>query len=180
MDDRGVPTSWQTDGAPNGYYLFHVEGTQYTTQFVPQAGSSQGLLRISFDTLFYRYSPWAMRDYPWGEIGSRPLSIDQLGGAQVYVNLFDGGPRSRVFVQIGDRAEQELTRIIENDPFAEELFFRAEGVRLNLTASPSTHLWKGPLPADLPAGVHVVTARAIDEFGVEHNTRAILEVLSPQ
>lgn len=180
MDDRGIPTSWQTDGAPNGYYLFHVEGTQYTTQFVPQAGSSQGSLRISFDTLFYRYSPWAMRDYPWGEIGSRALSTDQLSGAQVYVNLFDGGPRSRVFVRIGDRAEQELTRSIENDPFAEELFFRAEGVRLNLTASPSTHLWKGPLPQDLPAGVHIVTARAIDEFGVEHHTRAILEVLSPQ
>ncbi|MBU6406967.1 MAG: calcineurin-like phosphoesterase C-terminal domain-containing protein [Alphaproteobacteria bacterium] len=180
MDDRGIPTSWQTDGAPNGYYLFHVEGTQYTMQFVPQAGSSQGSLRISFDTLFYRYSPWAMRDYPWGEIGSRALSTDQLSGAQVYVNLFDGGPRSRVFVRIGDRAEQELTRSIENDPFAEELFFRAEGVRLNLTASPSTHLWKGPLPQDLPAGVHIVTARAIDEFGVEHHTRAILEVLSPQ
>jgi hypothetical protein len=180
MDARGIPVSMQTDGAPNGYYVLEVDGTAYRTRFFPQSEPADRQMRITLDTLFYRYSPWAMRDYAWGEIASRPITTDQLPAARVYVNLFDGGPKSQVFLRIGDRPEVTLEKVVENDPAAEELFFRAEGVRLNLTASPSTHLWRGPLPADLPAGVHVIEARAIDEFGAEHRARAFVEVLSPR
>lgn len=180
MDARGIPVSMQTDGGPNGYYLFEVEGTRYRTRFFPQSEPADRQMRITLDTLFYRYSKWSMRDYRWGEIAARPITTDQLAGSQIYVNLFDGGPKSRVFARLGNRPEIELTRAYENDPAAEELFFRAEGVRLNLTASPSTHLWKGPLPLDLPAGVHVINVRGIDEFGREHKERSFVEVLSPR
>ncbi len=179
IDQRGVPVSLQTDGAPNGYYLIDFEGPSYRARFLPQ-GEPDRQIRITIDSAFYRYSPWAMRDYRWGELGDRRITTDQLPGAQVFVNLFDGGPRSRVFASIDDRPEVELTRVNENDPYAEELFFRADGVRLNLTASPSTHLWKGPLPEDLPPGVYVLRVRATDEFGQAHTQTAFLEVLAPR
>lgn len=180
MDARGIPVSMQTDGAPNGYYVLEVDGVRYRTRFFPQSESADRQMQITLDTMFFRYSKWAMRDYRWGEIAARPITTDHLPGAQVYVNLFDGGPKSRVFVRFGQRPEIELSRTIENDPAAEELFFRAEGVRLNLTASPSTHLWRGPLPTDLPPGVHVIHARGVDEFGREHSARSFVEVLSPR
>jgi C terminal of Calcineurin-like phosphoesterase/N terminal of Calcineurin-like phosphoesterase/Calcineurin-like phosphoesterase len=176
MDARGIPVSLQTDGAPNGYYLIDFDGAAYRARFRPQSEPDRQM-RITIDSAFYRYSRWSMRDYRWGELADRRITTDQLPAAQVFVNLFDGGPRSRVFASIAGRPEIELTRTNENDPYAEEVFFRAEGVRLNLTASPSTHLWKGPLPEDLAAGVHVVRVRAIDEFGIEHSDQALLEVL---
>jgi hypothetical protein len=43
-------------------------------------------------------------------------------------------------------------------------------------ADRTSHLWRAPLPADLPAGPLPVTVRATDRFGREHVSTVVLEV----
>ena len=38
-------------------------------------------------------------------------------------------------------------------------------------AAPSTHLWSGPLPTDLPAGEHRIEVRAFDRWLGERRAR---------
>ena len=93
------------------------------------------------------------------------------------VNLFDGGPRSRVAFSVGGGPAIEMRRSYEIDPSANELFLRhADVVKPWVKAEPSSHLWTGDLPDDLAPGTYTLTVRATDEFGRHHHTHRVLEI----
>ena len=70
-----------------------------------------------------------------------------------------------------------MHRTLARDPLVNELFGRQGAVRKPwVEATPSTHLWKTPVPAGLKAGAYSVRVRAVDEYGRQHVAHTVLEI----
>jgi len=178
FDEHGIPTTWQRDGTPNGYYVMTVDGSQYALRF-KAAGKPAGYqMQIMLDSSYHRYNQSGMRDFRMGQLLGSPIDRDQVPSTEVLVNLFDGGEHSRLVLRIDDRLPVEMKRVIRNDPFIEELFLRnAETRKPWVKVEPTSHLWAARLPADLAAGVHRVHVRASDEYGRIHEANRVLEIV---
>ena len=139
----GIPVSVSRDGTPKGFHLLNVDGTDYTTRFV------------AFDD----------RDAQPGRI----LRID--GGTRLLVDVFDGGPRTRVTCEVIGQSHttRALARHAVRDPFADELFTRHAALcKPWVKACPSSHVWIGAAP--ISEGPIIV--RITDEYGRSHSLKA--------
>jgi len=177
LDERGIPVATQGDGTPNGSYLMEVDGADIRLRFLP-AGRPEGPpMRLVIDTVFPRVFPGGWRNVRPGEMLDTNITSGQVRAAEVVVNLFDGGPRSRLHLKVGDRDPVAMVRTARPDPFVVELFDRyrddlkpwSEPVRCD-------HLWVSGLPHDLAPGSHILEVTAVDEYGMEHVVRRVLEV----
>ena len=102
FDDRGIPVTEQRDGTPNGYHILTVDGTDMSVRFKAAGKPVDYQMRIMFDVEHHGDESNAMRDVRHGQLLDGRMTHDQAYGANVYVNLFDGGPRSRVWMRVGD------------------------------------------------------------------------------
>lgn len=193
-DQRGIPCADSSDGTPNGFHTLSVSGNRYHTRFIPAASKAPAQLRVLIDGP-HRH---ADRAVPSGQSGNRPsdrlglaVPLDALPAARVLVNVFDGGPRTRVTVEVAGPAPAiaaagseralpaHMTPLAARDPLIAELFQGDTPRKSWVEATPSSHLWHAPLPRDLGPGVHVLLVRARDEYGREHLARTLLEVTPP-
>ena len=157
-DERGIPTTDQRDGVPNGYHIITFQGNQYKERFKAAGKDHNYQIRIS---------------YPKGT-----LHQSQLADSMIIVNVFNGSSRSKVEFCLDEGSYQALTREIRTDPYFEDLYdsFRQtyddwiEPRRAN-------HIWTGKLPADLKAGVHTIEVRTTDQYGQTYRGSRIFEVL---
>jgi hypothetical protein len=98
----------------------------------------------------------------------------------VLANVFDGGPRTRVTVEIlghGSRGgPTPMTPASGPDPLSADLFRGPAPRKAWVAATPCAHLWQCALPQDLAPGAHTLLVRSIDEYGRAHTARALLEV----
>jgi hypothetical protein len=180
IDERGIPTSWQRDGTPNGYYLMDVDGTSYKLRFKAAGEMATRQLHIMLDTWYYQYSASPQRDYRMGQMGRGAIRRDLVHSTDVVVNLFDGGPNSTVEFRIGERSPVKMKRLARTDPFIVELYQRnREVMKKWIEITPSTHVWVADLPRDLEPGAHTIEARAVDEYGQVHTGSQVIEVLAP-
>ncbi|MBO0763514.1 MAG: calcineurin-like phosphoesterase family protein [Hyphomicrobiaceae bacterium] len=174
-DSRGIPCAESSDGTPNGFHVLSVAGNRYTTRFVPAAGKAPAQLRLLIDGPHRR-----ARD---------PGACDRLGltvphealvGCRVLANVFDGGPRTRVTLEVAGRPERvAMAPATAPDPLVSELFAGDSPRKSWVAATPCAHLWQAALPAGLVPGAHVLLVRARDEYGREHTARAVLELTGP-
>jgi len=177
FDERGIPTSVQSDGTPKGYHFLSIDGASYTTSYRALGKAADHQLRITLDADYHRYTKDGMRDFRHGQLLDGRISLDQVFSAEVVVNLFDGGPKSEVSYQIGEGMPVAMTRTLRPDPFVEELYARnAATIKSWVKPDKCTHLWTARLPADLGPGVHTLTVRARNEFGKQHTGRMVLEI----
>ena len=97
--------------------------------------------------------------------------------SELVVNVFDGGPKTRVAAEIGGRPLVAMQRAGVADPFIVDMFAR-QGAHRKPWVEPvrSSHVWTGRLPAGLAPGAHRVTVRASDEYGREHVAHSVIEV----
>ena len=96
----------------------------------------------------------------------------------LYVNLFDGGPKSTVSYRVDEGEFVEMSRVQTSSPAFLELKNRnADSVKSWVQPYSSTHLWSTQLPP-LKAGAYTLEARAVDEFGREHAAFRVLEVIT--
>ncbi len=178
LDERGVPVSQQRDGTPNGYHVLHIDGVNVKVRYKAAGKPVDWQMRIVFDVAHHGTGRNLFRDFRPGELLAGRLTVDEVPAADVYVNLFDGGPRSSVELSVGDRAPIVMERVRRVDPSTAELFARnAATVKSWVEAQPSSHLFVADLPDDLGPGTHTVTVRAVDEFGQVHHAHRVLEVL---
>lgn len=169
-DRRGIPFADSPDGNPNGYHVLSVDGCRYTTRFVAAAGKAAGPLRAVVVGPSRR-EPALLSDVP--------IPAHALGECQLIVNVFDGGPRTRVACEIGGRSPAliPMQRTTATDPFIADLFRRTQSLQKPwVQPVPSSHLWTAPLCADLAPGAHRLTLRAVDEYGRELTAHMMLEV----
>jgi hypothetical protein len=110
------------------------------------------------------------------------LEAGKLAQARVVANVFNGSERSQVQLRVDERGDWvDMKRSMEIDPLYRQLYEREKKVSPEIQPSMSkpsisTHLWTGPLPADLAAGTHVITVRSIDSDGRVVMGRRVVKV----
>ncbi len=171
-DAAGIPDATMADGTPNGHARLQVEtdGAYRLSWHPARPGTGDP---ASTDAIAL-HSPKVLRQgaYPaWG----------------VYANVWMGEDDTRVEFRVDGGAWQPMQRIARADPrlLAENARDdAADGLRgydRSPEAEPSTHLWRGALPTQLPAGEHVVDVRAFDRWQGEQraSTRYRLQSADP-
>lgn len=159
QDRRGIPFADCPDGSPNGYHVLAVDGSRYVTRFVPAAGKAAGQLRVTVHGPHRRGA---------ASLSAAPIQARELRACELIVNVFDGGPRTRVAYEIAGRSPKQVAmqRTTASDPFIAELFARHASMQKPwVRAVPSSHLWRAPICSDLGPGAHRLTVRATDEYG---------------
>ncbi|MEM7101201.1 MAG: calcineurin-like phosphoesterase family protein [Pseudomonadota bacterium] len=177
FNDQGIPSSWQRDGAPNGYHVLEVDGNEVQVRFKGVGRDASYQMRIMYDVGYHGIRADGLRDYREGELFDGRMGVRQVPSASVLVNLFDGGPRSQVYFTIAGMDEQSMQRVDRVDPKIQEMFTRhADSKKSWVNATPSSHLWEAELPDSLEPGVYTLSVRAVDEFGNTHHGHSILEI----
>lgn len=177
-DRRGIACADSRDGTPNGFHILSVDANRYTTRFIPAAEPEGRTMRISLESQFHGREREVARDYRIEQLLGSPISADAAGSTDLVVNVFDGGPKTRVTCRIGGRAPSEMARVRRPDPFVEQVFARnAATKKAWVKAEPSTHIWTARLPADLGPGTHRAEIRVVDEYGRERRDRMLIEVV---
>jgi hypothetical protein len=176
-DHRGVACADSRDGSPNGFHMLAIDGNSYRTWFAPAKEPNGRQMRLSVDSRFHRAEREVEREFRPGQLLGSPIALAAIPASSVIANVFDGGPKTKVVMTIGERAPIAMTRVRTPDPFVEEVFARNEATKKAwVKAEPSSHVWIARLPADLPAGTHRVTVEATTEYGDVVYGRIALEV----
>ena len=170
-----LPVSLQRDGTPRGYHRLQVDGTDMTVKFKAAGHPEDYQMRIMLDAA--HHGPRAYRDFRPGALYDGRVSEDQVAAASVVVNLFDGGPRSKVKFQVGAGEWVEMQREDLWDPSYLEFSERhAESIKSWVEPELSTHIWVGDLPDELKPGTHLLSVVAVDDFGSTHHGHKVIEV----
>ena len=177
IDERGIPTTPQRDGTPNGYHTLEVDGADASVRFKAAGKPADEQMRILFDVAHHGLRSDGRRDLREGATFDGRFSVDEVPAAHILVNLYDGGPRSKVEFSVGKRPFKELTRVERIDPWLLELWSRhRDEKKFWIEALPSSHLFEADVPDDLQPGTYTVTVRATDEFGRVHHAHRVLEI----
>lgn len=174
QDHRGIPVSLSRDGSPKGYHVLSIDGHRYTTRIVAADAEHPVPSQLRLMVGARKQQDAAGR---WTLCAQVPRTA--LASAYVFVDVFDGGPRTDVKLSVDGAFPAEVTmqRTSAPSPIAEEFFARHAALcKPWVEASSSSHLWTLPLPDTLKAGVHRICARARDQHGREHTSHLILEV----
>ena len=177
LDGRGIPDAVQRDGTPNGWHVLEVDGSQAQVHFRAAGAPEDHQMRIRFLTVPYVPSPNTAGTRHPGESTDGRIAANAVASTSVVVNLFNGGPRSKVQMQIGARPYVPMQRVHREDPLVLDLFaHHPETFKSWVEPVLSSHLFSAYLPTDLKPGVYPVTVRAVDDAGAEHHGHAVLEV----
>ncbi len=177
FDHRGIAVAASRDGSPNGFHVLSIDGNRYTTRFEPAKEPNARQMRIVLDSEFHHAAREIYRDFRMGQLLGSPIAQDNAFATDVVVNVFDGGPRTRVEYRIGKREPVEMIREVRPDPFVEEVFARNQATKKPwVKAEPCSHIWVARLPADLQPGTHCIKVRATDEYGRAHRDYLVIEV----
>ncbi len=180
FDSRGIPTTDQRDGTPNGYHILTVDGERVQARYKAAGFPADYQMRILFDVAHHGTGARGRRDYRTGELFDGRFPSSHLSAAQILVNFFDGGPRSKVGFRIDDGQYRPMTRVRRTGPYMLESSTRDNGGRKTWTrAAPSSHLYTARLPNELQPGTYRVSVEAIDEFGNSHHGHTLLELTGP-
>jgi len=179
-DHRGIVAD-SHDGTPNGFHVLSVDGNRYTTRYQPAKEANAPQVRIVLDNELHRGAPDASGGSRMSQLAGAPIAQDHAGATAVVVNVFDGGPRTRVEYRIGERPPVRMEAERRQDPFVKEVFARNQATKKPwVKAELCSHLWAAPLPADLEAGTHCIKVRVTDEYGREHHDYLVVEVVARQ
>ncbi len=177
-DRRGIATADSRDGTPHGYHVLSItDGRRYTTRYVPASDDAGRQMRIVLESQFHADDLARLPDTRLADLFGSPIPAESVASTNLVVNLFDGGPRSRVGFRVGSGPLRPMTRVRRPDPFVAALYARNGATRKAwVKAEPCSHLWTARLPPDLGPGTHRVTVEAADEYGRPHRDGLVLEV----
>src|SRR5271165_7195718 len=177
LDHRGVASADSRDGTPNGFHILSVDGTGYTTRFVPAKEPNGRQMRLSIDSRFHGIGKETEFEFRQVQILGSPVPRSSLYASSLIANVFDGGEKTGVTMRIGDRAPLPMARQKRPDPFVAEVFSRNEATKKPwVNAENSSHIWTARLPADLAPGAYRVVVEAVGEYGQTLTGRLALEV----
>ena len=171
-DGRGVRSATMADGNPNGYYLFHFEGSKVKPQFIPAQNESKGRLRIVLDPPLIDTDRTEPTQAFVLDRGVQPENMF------VVINFFDGGERDQVTISLDGKAHVPLEYTERTDPFYVKQYNKYKGTGDSLPPpATSSHIWQFALPR-LDPGLHITIIRAIDEFGFEDEEVFTFEIIN--
>ena len=178
LDHRGIASADSWDGTPNGTHVLSIDGASYTTDYVPAAEPAGSRLRISLETQYHASDREVVRALPMEPLLRSPVTADQAAGTRVVVNVFDGGPRTRVAFALDDGKPLEMTRVAKVDPFVAQLYARyPETIKKWVVPQHSSHLFEARLPPNLQTGTYALKVSGSDEYGRPLTGAMVLEVV---
>ena len=128
FDERGIAVSDQRDGTPKGYHVLEVDSTDVSVRFKAAGKPADFQMRIMYDVAHHEQSKDANRDFMHGAKLDGFMSEDEVAAAAILVNLFDGGPKSKVSYRVDDGDYAPMERVLRTDPYMVEQFQRHESV----------------------------------------------------
>ena len=149
-DYRGMPLAMGCDGCPGGYHTLSIDGARYTTTF-QAIDKAEGRMRVDVVT---------------GD-----------GADDLFVNLFDGGPKSQVHVCSAGGESLRMERVRRTDPLIEALYSKPDAERRSwIKAEACEHLWHLRLPQPASPGMMTrLQIAARDEYGRSLSDMVIVE-----
>jgi C terminal of Calcineurin-like phosphoesterase len=167
-DLHGVPVSDSRDGSPRGVHVLSVDGSTYTTRFVPSVTAASPQLRAML------VNKRAL-DLETGQ----PMLRNPTSMPIILVDVFDGGPRTRVVCKINglDSPEFELVRNAVCDPHIVDAYAKYKTLCKPWVAPAcSSHIWIAALPECVVAGTYDCTIHVVSEYGEELEVRQSINV----
>ena len=153
MDKEGLPLSIASDGTPHGWHVLTIEGKEYHTDFVPARNDAIARVIIKYATDFL------------GDIPQVELVTGMSGHFPLLVNIFDGGPRTSVFVDISNK-RHVLRRVTAIDPYTAALFDQADNtIKYWVRPEPSSHLWALDAASFTNPDLTAAQLTVLDEYG---------------
>ena len=181
LDERGIPTTPQNDGSPNGYHIYTFTEDSYSFQYKGAGKPADYQCRIYLDEEYHNHDIRGLVYSQLGEQGRR-ISQEHLFSSRIVVNVFSGTPRDSVFVSIDNSTLEPLKQVEELPPWYIEYQTRQThqiGEKLLSKASLTNHLWVGKLPEDLIVGTHRLDVKVTTYFGNNYSSSLIFEVVVP-
>ncbi len=181
FDLDGQPTALSRDGTPRGLHVLEIDGAHYRTRLIPVGHTGSPHMRISLEGRDSRSS----EDAPHRIRLAPCVTTGDCIAAVVAVNVFDGGPRTKVSGQIfgrtsaGNQFQQVLglSRTTMPDVAVDEFYLRHRSqLKPWVESAPSSHIWRAALPP-LPAGTYVVHIDGCDAYGRAVRSNVMLEVV---
>ena len=154
--------------------VMSVRGTEVAMRYKAASLPADHQMRITVAPVFEHTSlgPAAPQNS-----NEAPIPRDRLAAKELVVNLFDGGPNSKVWFRFDDCPAVAIARSVRVDTLVAKLSLRIKDHSVFWTPPrDSTHIWAAPLPRDLAPGVRRITIRAVDEYGQEHEGAKLIEV----
>ena len=177
LDHRGIASADSYDGTPNGHHVLTIDGATYTTRYVSAAEAGRQM-RISLESQYHQHDKAVEFELPMSELLRSPITATQAAGTRLVVNLFDGGPKSRVSFSLDGGAAIEMARVSRPDPFVQQVYGRhAETMKKWVKPQNCSHLWSAALPAGLAIGTYALKVSARDEYDRPHAESMVLEVV---
>jgi hypothetical protein len=172
QDYRGIPSADSCDGTPNGFHVLSVDGHRYATEFVPACSKQSVPMRAIIE------GPQTQAHGARHAGSGLMIPASALSEARLVVNVFDGGPRTRVSCVIdGQGRALPLQRASMIDPTVARLFAADVPRKDWVKPMPSAHIWTMQLPTALSLGPHRITVHTSDEYGRERRSHLMLEVV---
>ena len=153
LNEDGIPVSTMRDGTPKGYAFLHFDGNAYTAEY-----------RVAGKPA----------DYQMEIFNPRVVAHGRNTKAGIYVNFFMGREGDTVEYRVDDGDWTAMKHVREQDPAYEASVYAYDTAdelldgRRGSNPIPSTHLWRGDIPAKLSPGEHRIEVRATDQFGKTH------------
>lgn len=161
-DERGIPHTTMSDGAPNGYSILSFDGKDYQLDFKAAGRSADYQMRIAI---------------------AEEVKVTELEKTDVFVNVFNGSEKSTVEMSIDGSAEMvKLKKVVGFDPFYVEMVKEDRAItKRDAPNLPSPkqcpHLWKGRLPESLALGTHLISIKSTDMEGKIHHGKKLFRVV---
>lgn len=160
-DERGIPHTMMSDGAPNGYSIIRFNGHRYTVDFKAASRPAGYQMRI--------HAP-------------EVVSLADVPDTRVWVNVFNGSEKSTVQMRMGRRGPwKTIERRVEFDPAYVAMRDRELAVEKKdwvamPAPKPSPHLWSGLLPAVKRPGAYQIQIQTTDMNGRVYESSRIIRV----
>jgi hypothetical protein len=165
-DIYGIPHTIQGDGTPNGYHMMSVNGNKIRIRYMAAGKPPDYQMRIMLETMPEKKLVFGL-----------PMSL--TSSTNILVNVFDGGPNTRVSCRLDGNEPVMMTPVLREDPFVFARYVE-DGLFQPETESPSTHIWSLPMQKDIEPGVHTLFIRVQDEYGQIHMESKIFEVVAKE
>ena len=165
LNEQGVPVSTMRDGMPKGYIFLNIRGNEYTIDYKVAGQPKETQIKL--------FHP-------------KVVARGRATSAGIFANFFMGYKDNTVEYRIDGGEWKPMVYTEMADPGFVASLYRWDTTeqlfpgRRPSRAVVSTHLWRGPIPTDLPAGDHRIEVRATDMFGRTFTQQSSYQLADPE